>query len=61
MKYCHPENCSECFYIGEGDSICQISHELVLGNWANVPHTIPKECPFRQQLTKRHRKAICRK
>ena len=30
MKYCNPDTCSECLYIGEGDSICEISHELVL-------------------------------
>lgn len=46
MKYCNPDTCSECLYIGEGDSICEISHELVLDNWQSVPHTIPQECPF---------------
>lgn len=40
MKYCNPDTCSECLYIGEGDSICEISHELVLDNWQSVPHTI---------------------
>lgn len=39
MKYCNPDTCSECLYIGEGDSICEISHELVLDNWQSVPHT----------------------
>ena len=43
MKYCNPDTCSECLYIGEGDSICEISHELVLDNWQSVPHTIPQE------------------
>ena len=41
MKYCNPDTCSECLYIGEGDSICEISHELVLDNWQSVRHTIP--------------------
>ena len=40
MKYCNPDTCSECLYIGEGDSICEISHELVLDNWQSVPHTL---------------------
>ena len=40
MKYCNPDTCSECLYIGEGDSICGISHELVLDNWQSVPRTI---------------------
>lgn len=38
MKYCNPDTCSECLHIGEGDSICEISHELVLDNWQSVPH-----------------------
>lgn len=58
MKYCNPDTCSECLYIGEGDSICEISHELVLDNWQSVPHTIPQECPFLQQITHQHRK-VC--
>ena len=44
--------------IGEGDSICEISHELVLDNWQSVPHTIPQECPFLQQITHQHRKVV---
>lgn len=41
MKYCNPDTCSECLYIGEGDSICEISHELVLDNWQSVPVPFP--------------------
>lgn len=47
--------------IGEGDSICEISHELVLDNWQSVPHTIPLECPFRRQITRQRRKAVRRR
>ena len=47
--------------IGEGDSICEISHELVLDNWQSVPHTIPQECPFRWQIIRQHRKAVRRR
>ena len=61
MKYCNPDTCSECLYIGEGDSICEISHELVLDNWQSVPHTIPQECPFLQQITHQHRKVVRRR
>lgn len=42
MKYCNPDTCSECLYIGEGDSICEISHELVLDNWQSVPIPFPR-------------------
>ena len=42
MKYCNPDTCSECLYIGEGDSICEISHELVLDNWQSAP-TLPED------------------
>lgn len=48
-------------YIGEGDSICEISHELVLDNWQSVPHTIPQECPFRRQIIRQRRKAVRRR
>ena len=58
MKYCNPDTCSECLYIGEGDSICEVSHELVLDNWQSVPHTIPQECPFRRQIIRQRRKAV---
>lgn len=61
MKYCNPDTCSECLYIGEGYSICEISHELVLDNWQSVPHTIPQECPFRWQIIRQHRKAVRRR
>lgn len=61
MKYCNPDTCSECLYIGEGDSICEISHELVLDNWQSVPHTIPQECPFRWQIIRQHRKSGAQK
>ena len=47
--------------IGEGDSICEISHELVLDNWQSVPHTIPQECPFLHQITHQHRKVVRRR
>ena len=47
--------------IGEGDSICEISHELVLDNWQSVPHTIPQECPFRWQIIWQRRKAVRRR
>lgn len=51
----------EYYDIGEGDSICEISHELVLDNWQSVPHTIPHECPFRWQIIRQRRKAVRRK
>lgn len=47
--------------IGEVDSICEISHELVLDNWQSVPHTIPQECPFRRQIIRQRRKAVRRR
>ena len=61
MKYCNPDTCSECLHIGEGDSICEISHELVLDNWQSVPHTIPQECPIRRQIIRQRRKAVRRR
>lgn len=60
-NYCNPDTCSECLYIGEGDSICEISHELVLDNWQSVPRTIPQECPFRRQIIRQRRKAVRRR
>lgn len=49
------------YFIGEGDSICEISHELVLDNWQSAPHTIPLECPFRRQIIRQRRKAVRRR
>ena len=61
INYCHPATGSEFLHIGEGDSICEISHELVLDNWQSVPHTIPQECPFRRQIIRQRRKAVRRR
>ena len=32
--YCNPDNCDQCIYIGEGDSMCDVTHEIVLSDWA---------------------------
>jgi len=31
--YCNPDICEQCIYIGEGDSICEVTHAIVLSDW----------------------------
>ena len=61
MKNCNKNTYTECLQNREGESICEISHELVLDNWQSVPHTIPQECPFRRQIIRQRRKAVRRR
>ena len=62
MKYCNPDTCSECLYIGEGDSICD---DLPM-NWCWTtgrasPIPFPRSAPFRWQIIRQHRKAVTQK
>ena len=61
MKYGNPDTCAECLYIGEGDCMCEISHELVLDNWQRGAHSMPQEYPFRRQIIRPRRKAVRRR
>ena len=44
--YCNPDVCPYCMYIGEGDSVCDIIHEIVLVDWVPTEHYMGVGCPF---------------
>ena len=44
--YCEPSICKYCLYIGEGDSICDITHEIVLDNWTPTGAYMGAHCPY---------------
>jgi len=31
--FCNPDVCPNCIYIGEGDSICELTYDIVLSDW----------------------------
>ena len=31
--YCNPDICDNCIYIGEGDSMCDVTHKIMLSEW----------------------------
>ena len=43
--YCEPSICDNCIYIGEGDSICEITHEIVLDEWVPTAAYMGNHCP----------------
>ena len=40
---CNPDTCDNRIYIDEGDSICDITHEIVLDNWVPTGARCPKQ------------------
>ena len=56
--FCDPNICPNCQYIGEGDSICDETMEVVLSDWIPT-EAYMKDCPFsanNRQVKKRHKK-----
>ena len=61
--YCNPDVCPNCYYIGEGDSICNANAEIVLSDWEPT-EAYMKDCPFsanNRQVKKRRNKRRWRK
>lgn len=46
--YCNPDICPHCQYIGEGDSICDITFDVVLEDWTPTEEYMAEGCPFRK-------------
>ena len=42
--YCNPDVCDHCMYIGEGDSWCDVTQEIVLENWVPTDAFMGKGC-----------------
>lgn len=56
--FCNPDVCPNCQYIGEGDSICDETMEIVLSDWQPT-EAFMKDCPFAtsyQQVRKPHKR-----
>lgn len=44
--YCNPDICDNCQYIGEGDSYCDVTREIVLEDWKPTEHFMGTGCPY---------------
>lgn len=57
---CNPDVCPNCQYIGEGDSWCDVTHEIVLSDWEPTEHFMGPGCPYvggqRRKRKHRHKK-----
>ena len=42
---CNPDTCDNCIYIGEGDSVCEATQNIVLSDWKPTDDYL-KGCPF---------------
>lgn len=54
---CNPDICPNCIYIGDGDSMCGMTNEIVLSGWEPTEEYMGEGCPFR----KRPARTRCRK
>lgn len=44
--YCNPDVCPNCQYIGEGDSWCDMTGEIVLEDWMPTENYMGRGCPY---------------
>ena len=42
--FCNPDICEHCMYIGEGDSMCEITGEIVLEDWIPTDDFMGEGC-----------------
>lgn len=54
--HCDPDICPSCQYIGEGDSWCEVTGEIVLSDWAPTEHYMGTGCPYAAARRRRRRK-----
>ena len=47
-KVCNPDTCDNCEYIGEGDSVCTVTHNIVLADWVPTDDFL-RDCPYHQR------------
>jgi len=43
--FCNPDICDNCQYIGEGDSLCDATGNIVLSDW-EATDDFMKDCPL---------------
>ena len=44
--FCNPDICPNCQYIGEGDSFCDATQEIVLSDWEPTDAFMGEGCPY---------------
>ena len=52
--HCNPDICPHCQYIGEGDSLCEVTLELVLEGWEPTEDYMGPGCPYRKEGGKKY-------
>lgn len=55
--FCDPDRCPNCVYIGEGDSLCEISNEIVLCDWEPTDEFMNSSCPYRKRPKRRRKRS----
>lgn len=58
--FCNPDICPNCQYIGEGDSICDETMNVVLADWEPTDDFM-RDCPLMKKQKKRKSKRRRRK
>lgn len=58
--FCNPDICPNCQYIGEGDSICDETLNVVLADWEPTDDFM-RDCPLMKKWKKRKSKRRRRK
>ena len=56
--YCEPSICDQCIYIGEGDCICDVTHEIVLSDWVPTDNFMEPGCLHHKDHKKKGANAI---
>lgn len=56
MMRCNPDVCPYCQCIGDGDSLCEITMEIVLSDWVPTEKFMGPECPYLKKRKKRRRR-----
>lgn len=54
--FCNPDVCPCCQYIGEGDSLCEATGEIVLSDWEPTDDFMGPGCPYREKKKRGRRK-----
>lgn len=55
--HCNPDVCPHCEYIGEGDSYCDETQEIVLADWSPTTHYMGAGCPYARNKKKESRES----
>lgn len=53
---CDPDLCPNCQYIGDGDSLCDVTAEIVLCDWEPTDAYMGEGCPYRKPIKVKPRK-----